>query len=131
MSSDTIYGGDGANAAITLNTVAGLSLLGPVTASGNISSSGTVIAGNLNIDATNASSSLSVGVEERIQAISNISVTSSGIVNQAYPLGNTGRITYVLGNATLGLGPVSYESDGEQTWYKSGSIELWRQTGEV
>ena len=102
-----------------------------ITASANISSSGTVIAGNLNIDATNASSSVSVGIEETIQAVSNVSVTSSGIVNQAYPLGNTGRITQVIGNATLGLGPVSYESDGEQTWYKSGSIELWRQTGEV
>jgi len=41
---DTLYGGDGANTAITLNEVAGLSLLGPVTASSNISSSGTVTA---------------------------------------------------------------------------------------
>ncbi len=44
LAADTLYGGDGANTAITLNAVAGLSLLGPVTASGNISSSGTVTA---------------------------------------------------------------------------------------
>jgi len=44
LATNNLYGGDGANTAITLNTVAGLSLLGPVTASGNISSSGTVTA---------------------------------------------------------------------------------------
>ena len=104
---------------------------GTITANNNISSSGTVIADNLNIDASNASSSLSVGIEEKVPALGILNITSSGIVNQAYPLGNTGRITYVLGNTTLGLGGASYTSDGENVFYKSGSLELWRQVGEV
>jgi len=102
-----------------------------ITASANISSSGTVIASGVNIDTTDTSASFDIGTGEQvIPVLGLVNASSSAIISQAHPSGRIGRTTEIIGDVNMDIGPAAYPIDGHHVFYHSGSRELWKSSGE-